>query len=128
MLIHGKPGIFFKCQDLTCLLNDTFNYILFTEHSAVQAGKSHSVGFAVSVNYIDFIKTISSNYSLNSNLEEIFNFSSQADLETLKTFVSKQKQEDVYNLIEGLMAGKMPQRKAIRKEYKYKKRNVRQEL
>ena len=88
MLIHGKPGIFLRCKDMTCLLNDTFNLVVFSDYSAVKNKKVHSVGFAVPVKYEDFIKKISPDFTINSNLKEIFKFEKEEDFKKLQNFLN----------------------------------------
>lgn len=103
MLIYGKSGILFQSKDLTCLLNDNFNLIVFSDYTAIQGSKTHSVGFSVPVKYFDFIKTISPSYTLDSNLKEIFKFKNEQDFIKLKEFVSKQPRESNYQNIQGLL-------------------------
>ena len=102
MLLHGKPGIMFKCKDMTCLLNDTFNIVVFTEGCAVQKKQVHSVGFIVPVRYIDFIKTVSIMHTLETKLTDIFEFTKSEDMRKLQEFVSKQPKTPVYKIISSL--------------------------
>ena len=90
MLIHGKPGILFKCNEMTCILNQTFNLVVFTDYTAVQGTKAHSVGFAVPVKYINFITQISPKFSSETDLSEIFKFERPEDKKALQDFVRKQ--------------------------------------
>ena len=111
MLIYGKPGILFKCKDITCLLNETFNIVIFNGYTAVQGQEAHAVGFSVPIKYIDFIKTVCRSYSLDSDLKEIFNFSNEKDFTSLKEFVLKQDRNDAFKIVPGLF----PSLKATRR-------------
>lgn len=112
MLIYGKSGILFTCREKTCLLNNTFNLVIFSDYSAITSGIAHSVGFAVPVHYVDFIKTISSEsamqsypFSLDTHVEEIFKFSNFADQKKLQEFVNKQSRTQIPKKIMALSQG-----------------------
>lgn len=103
MLLVGGTGTCFKCGDLTCLLNDVFNIVLFTNHTALHEGRAHSLGFVVPVKYLSFVKTVSRRYTTETDLDRLFEFKSISDRNRMQEYVLKQKHDATFEIIPDLM-------------------------
>lgn len=111
MVLCGKPGLQFKCREYTCVLNDGFNVVLYTEHTVLQNGTLHPLGFVVPTHYLSFIKTIDSRYDLQTSLLEIFQFERPQDAESLTGFVRTQQPHCGHTAIPDLGCDKKHARK-----------------
>lgn len=118
LLVGENNGISFKYKDLQCLLNDRFNIILFTEHTAVYNDVAHSLGFIIPISYASFISTINKKYTYKTDLSEIFEFSCPEDKNKMKDYVSRLKESSVEklpDLIKNILK-KSPKIKRIQKK------------
>lgn len=103
MLYCGKPGIEFSAGKFTCILNNKFNLLLFTENCAVFENKnSELIGFVVPTDYLSFIKTLNISNDLYTDLKNIFVFKKQSDLNELKKYVSKLPKNQKYTILKEL--------------------------
>jgi len=103
MLLIGKDGVHFLHADLTCVLNDVFNVILFTDCTAVYGAETHEVGFIVPVKYLSFIKTLNSKFNLGTPLDRIFRFQSPQDMHKLQKYVSELRDDGTYERLYDLL-------------------------
>ncbi|ELA40996.1 uncharacterized protein VICG_01955 [Vittaforma corneae ATCC 50505] len=103
MLLVGGTGLCFKCRDLTCLLNDSFNIVLFTNHTALYKGRAHSLGFVIPVKYLSFIKSVNKKFTIETDLDKIFEFKSISDKARVQEYVWTQKWDTTFEIIPDLI-------------------------
>jgi len=103
MMLCGDSGIEFRCKDITCILNQHFNIVLFTESTVLYGGAVTSLGFVVPTKYLSFIKTISKKHSYSTDLSKIFTFSNEKDKLRLQEFIETQKNDTSYEIIKDIL-------------------------
>ncbi|KAI5177777.1 hypothetical protein PAEPH01_2507, partial [Pancytospora epiphaga] len=86
----GKPGIFFKYNDLECVINECFNIVFYRELTVWNGKTFEPLGFIVPVHYLSFIKTIDKRFDLTTDLCKIFQFDDDAAISLLSSFVLTQ--------------------------------------
>ncbi len=114
LLVGDRDGIFFKCNDLTCILTSSFNIILYTEYTAVYDGKTNHLGFIIPVKYLSFIKTLNRSFTLQTELDKIFLFKNAEDKAKMQEYVSKQSINSTFKIIPDLVQ-KSKRRKSTKK-------------
>ncbi len=103
MILVGNPGIEFYCGEFSCILNDNFNIILYSDLTFIGADKvCKDLGFVVPTNYISFIKTLNENYDLNTDVKRIFRFKNDNDAELLKSYIKKSVKNQNFKIIKEL--------------------------
>lgn len=91
MIICGQPGLEFQCGEYTCILNDRFNVVLYTDHTVMRDGAFHALAFVVPTHYLSFIKTIDARHGLQTAPAEIFQFRRPGDADALARFAATQQ-------------------------------------
>lgn len=108
MILCGKPGLQFKCGEFTCILNDRFNIVLFTEHTVLRHGVFRALGFVVPVHYLSFIKTVNRKNGWETELSGLFTFQQPADAEVLGRYVAALSRDKAFAVIKCLADYKGP--------------------
>lgn len=116
MLLIGELGMEFSCGDIRCILNKSFNIVLFSDYTAVDKGEMHTIGFVVPVDYYSFVKTISRAFGLDTRVEEIFQFKSPADRDRLQGYASRQTRNVSPKYIQGLIVKRTPRKPLVKAE------------
>ena len=87
MIFINNPGIIFKRKDQMFSFNVKFNIILFSNDSILYDDTIESLGYVVPIDYRKFIATESRDFDLFTNLNDIFEFTSNNDLKLMQQYV-----------------------------------------
>lgn len=102
MALFGAPGMEFSCEEYTCVLNNTFNFVIWSDLTVVINNKVESLGFIVPVHYLSFIKTVDNGYNYKTDITNIFRFKQPQDVLKLKAYVDRNSSDIQYGIITDL--------------------------
>lgn len=105
-MLCGHPGLVLYCGDFTCVLNDTFNVVLYTNHTVVHGNTAQPLGFIVPVHYLSFIKTIDRAHDLSTKPSDIFRFEKPSDAAALSAYIARLGGDGKFAILTGLLPPK----------------------